>query len=430
MGHYTEQFWENPYSSGIPRSDRRSGEYRTYSPALLRDLRVSISPELDAKIAAAERAVRSLNRGTHRDLGLVSRFLLRSEAIASSYIEGIAPTPRNVAIAELALEEDITGLSRTAQDVARNMTIVREASEALAEKHAVSVADIEALQASLIGDSEDLVGVRTTQNWIGGSRYHPLDAAHVPPPPDEVRGLLEDLVQHMAGATHSPIIQAALVHAQFETIHPFPDGNGRVGRALIHTVLTRRGLTEDAVLPVSLVLATLHQAYVDGLSAFRFDGAPDSPAAAAAVAHWLEVFTRAVLVASEQASALEGRLAELREEWATFVAAARQRDGRVRATRRDSALSAILDSLPGTPVLTTATATRVHGITATAAQNALGQLEGYGILERIAIGRGRHAFVSLDVLDLITRSERAMASHDFDTAASPPTRPVPVRPAE
>ena len=127
MGHYTEQFWENPYSSGIPRSDRRSGEYRTYSPALLRDLRVSISPELDAKIAAAERAVRSLNRGTHRDLGLVSRFLLRSEAIASSYIEGIAPTPRNVAIAELALEEDITGLSRTAQDVARNMTIVREA---------------------------------------------------------------------------------------------------------------------------------------------------------------------------------------------------------------------------------------------------------------------------------------------------------------
>ena len=430
MGHYTEQFWENPYSSGIPRADRRSGGYRTYAPSPLRDLRVSISPELDAKIAAAERAVRALNRGVHRDLGLVSRFLLRSEAIASSYIEGIAPTPRNVAIAELALEEDISGLSRTAQDVARNMTIVRDASEALAAKDAVTVQDIEALQKSLIGDSEDLVGVRTTQNWIGGSRYHPLEAAHVPPPPEDVPELLDDLVQHMAGAAHSPIIQAALVHAQFETIHPFPDGNGRVGRALIHTVLTRRGLTEDAILPVSLVLATLQQDYVEGLSAFRFDGAPDSPDAEAAVARWLETFTHAVLIASEQASALEAQLTELREEWTNFVAAARQRDGRVRATRRDSALSAILDSLPGTPVLTTATATRVHGITSTAAQNALGQLEGYGILEKISIGRGRHAFVSLDVLDLITRTERTMASHDFDTAISPPRRPVPVRPAD
>ncbi|MDN5822410.1 MAG: Fic family protein [Brachybacterium sp.] len=389
-------------------------------------MKLAIGPEVDARVAAAERAVRALNRGTHQDLGLVSRFLLRSEAIASSYIEGIDPSPRNVALAELALDEDVRGLSETAQQVARNMTIVRDASDALSEKESLSVEDLEALQASLIPEPAEMQGVRATQNWIGGSRHHPLEAAHVPPPPDQVPALLTDLVQYMAGATHSPIIQAALVHAQFETIHPFPDGNGRVGRALIHTVLTRRGLTTEAILPVSLVLATLHQEYIAGLEAFRVDGAPESPQVYAAIESWVSTFADAVRTAAEQAAQLERRLAGLREDWIQIIAEARRRAGKVRATRRDSALSTLLDALPGTPVVTTATVTRMHGVTATAAQNALAQLADYGILETISIGRAQRAYVSLDVLDLITRSERAMASRDFDTASSPPTRPVPV----
>ena len=104
MGHFTAQYWDNPHESGIPRADRRSGEYRAYTPSALTGMRLTIGPEVDAEVAAAERAVRALNRGAHRDLGLVSRFLLRSEAIASSFIEGIAPSPRNVALAELALD--------------------------------------------------------------------------------------------------------------------------------------------------------------------------------------------------------------------------------------------------------------------------------------------------------------------------------------
>ncbi|MGP9747324.1 Fic family protein [Brachybacterium sp. AOP29-B2-41] len=426
MGHFTSQYWENPYDSGVPRADRRSGEYQTYTPSALTGMRLAIGPEVDAEVAAAERAVRALNRGTYQDLGLVSRFLLRSEAIASSYIEGIAPSPRNVALAELALEEDVRGLSDTAQQVARNMTIVRDASDALSEKEVITVADLGALQASLIPAPTELQGVRATQNWIGGSRYHPLEAAHVPPPPDEVPALLEDLVRYMAGATHSPIIQAALAHAQFEMIHPFPDGNGRVGRALIHTVLTRRGLTAEAILPVSLVLATLHEEYIDGLDSFRVEGGPESPQIFAAIETWVSTFANAVRIAAEQAAGLERRLAELREEWSRIISEARRREGKVRATRRNSALSTILDSLPGTPVLTTSTVTRVHGVTTTAAQNALAQLTEYGILEAISIGRAQRAYMSLDVLDLLTRSERAMASRDFDTASSPPMRPVPV----
>jgi Fic family protein len=427
MGHYSEHYWENPYDSGVPRTDRRSGEFRAYSPTALAGMRLAISPEVDAQVAGAERAVRSLNRSAHGDLGLVSRFLLRSEAIASSYIEGIAPSPRNIALAELALDEDVRGLSEAAQQVARNMTIVRDASDALSEKDALTVGDLEALQASLIPAPPEMQGVRSTQNWIGGSRFHPLDAAHVPPPPEEVPGLLEDLVLYMAGAVHSPIVQAALVHAQFETIHPFPDGNGRVGRALIHTVLTRRGLTSEAILPVSLVLATLQDEYIAGLEAFRVEGEPEAPHVFAAYESWISTFARAVRIAAVQAADLERRLGELREDWSQIIAEARHREGRVRATRRDSALSTILDALPGTPVLTTSTVTRMHGVTATAAQHALAQLSDYGILESISIGRAQRAYVSLDVLALITLSERAMASRDFDTASSPPVRPVPIR---
>ena len=289
----------------------------------------------------------------------------------------------------------------------------------MSEKDSVSIADLEALQESLITGPAELQGLRTMQNWIGGSAHHPLAAAHIPPPPEEVHALLKDLVHYMAGAAHSPIIQAALTHAQFETIHPFPDGNGRVGRALIHTVLTRRGLTAGAILPVSIALATLQQEYIDGLNSFRADGAPDSPEVFAAFEAWISTFARAVRIAAEQAALLELRLTTLREEWTHTIAEARRREGRVRATRRDSALSAILDSLPGTPVLTTSTVTRVHGVTTTAAQNALAQLTEYGLLEPISISRAQRAYVSLDVLDLITRSERAMSHQEFDTSASP-----------
>ncbi len=85
-------------------------------------------------------------------------------------------------------------------------------------------------------------GMREVQNWIGGDDWHPLDADFVPPPPDRVPALMADLVEYMNGVVHAPLIQAAIVHAQFETVHPFTDGSGRVGRALIHAVLSRRGV--------------------------------------------------------------------------------------------------------------------------------------------------------------------------------------------
>ena len=111
--------------------------------------------------------------------------------------------------------------------------------------------------------------VRTDQNWIGGRGLSPADATFVPAPEDRVRALLEDLVTFVALDDLPAIAQAAVAHAQFETIHPFGDGNGRAGRCLIHVVLRRRGLTPLFVPPISVVLAATGRRYIAGLVDFR-----------------------------------------------------------------------------------------------------------------------------------------------------------------
>ena len=99
-------------------------------------------------------------------------------------------------------------------------------------------------------------GLRTIQNWISGSNHTPIGAEFIPAPPGLVHDLVDDLCLYLDGASHGALIQAAIAHAQFETIHPFANGNGHVGPALIHGILLRRGLTEYTILPVSLVLGT------------------------------------------------------------------------------------------------------------------------------------------------------------------------------
>jgi Fic family protein len=110
--------------------------------------------------------------------------------------------------------------------------------------------------------------IRTVQNWIGGNDYNPCGADFVPPP-EHVGDLLDDLCAAVNDDVLPSLIQAALVHAQFETIHPFEDGNGRAGRALIHVVLKRRGVATHYVPPISALFANSRQRYIDGLTAFR-----------------------------------------------------------------------------------------------------------------------------------------------------------------
>jgi Fic family protein len=140
-----------------------------------------------------------------------------------------------------------------------------------------------------------------------------------------------------------PVAQAAIAHAQFETIHPFVDGNGRSGRAVIHLVLRRRGLATRVLPPVSLVLATLARDYVSGLTASRYLGPPDSPEAGDGVNSWIATFAAACARSVADATAFESQAAALQTGW-------RERVGRVRA---NSATDLLLGQTPRRP--------RAHG---------------------------------------------------------------------
>jgi Fic family protein len=315
-------------------------------------------------------------------------------------IEGISPSPQQVALAELAQDEPIRGFGDQARLVANNIAILRRASANLVEADQVTVGDVVELQAALITE-ERHHGLRNVQNSIGGSSWHPLDAVYIPPPAAQVPPLMEDLLGYLNGSVHAPLIQSALVHAQFETIHPFTDGNGRVGRALIHTVLARRHLTPTAMLPISLVLATLREAYVDGLTSYRYDGPADSEAAVAGTVRWLDTYLDATIVAVGQAEQLARAITTLRGEWDGRVANYRQRQGKRSMPRGDSATARILAVLPEVPVLTARTVQRVLQVTFPAARAALEELARAGVLSRKSVERNTTGYLARDVLDLV-----------------------------
>nr|MDK8533026.1 Fic family protein [Gleimia europaea] len=428
MAEWRTDYWE-PNLSAPGKRERMGGKYSFYVPDFLAEVNLKISRSLDRELIRVERQLRELSdvEGAD-DLAHVARFLLRSEAIASSQMEGITPAPKQVALAELGEQEDIRGISDAAQLVARNMTAVQRASSVLSNKDRVTPSDLEDLQESLLGDKTQGLGIRQAQNWIGRSFYHPIGADYVPPDPSLVSDLVRDLAEYIDGAKHGAVVQAALVHAQFETIHPFADGNGRVGRALIHTVLARRGLTPKRVLPVSLVLATLSHEYVRALTEYRYVGDVNSSEAHRAREQWIKFFARSVSTAVQQALELNEELSRLRLEWTEKIEEYRSQQGKTKKLRADSATMRILNRLPGTPILTIKTTQDIHGLKPTPARSALEDLRQADVLVRQSINAASKAYVAQDVLDLITYAERQLASTQFDTRVSLPNRPVPARP--
>jgi Fic family protein len=426
---WLRQTWRPNLDAGT-RAGRRGGTFQTYLPDLLATRPVVLDAAVTARAAEVEATVRELTAGPQmRVLEGLSRFMLRSEAIASSRIEGMQASPQQIALAELAQTDvpQAKGFTRNARFVANNITALRKAATELAEASSITIDGIDELHRSLLPD-ERHHGLRTVQNWIGGSDWHPIDADFVPPPPERVPDLMADLVGYLNGGLHAPLVQAALAHAQFETIHPYTDGNGRVGRALIHTVLTRRGLTPTAVLPVSLVLLTRSNDYLAGLTAYRYDGPADGTDAANGFATWLGTFLVAAEFAVEQVTKFTAELAELRVEWHDRLTTHRRRQGITSTPRANSASARLIELLPQAPLLTARTVQRLLTVSFPAAKAALEGLAEADILTRKNVERGTTGYFARDVFDLLTFAERRLASTRWDTRKSPPVRSVPARP--
>lgn len=260
--------------------------------------------------------------------------------------------------------------------------------------------------------------MRVEQNWIGGTRYNPFGAAFVPPPHELVPQLLDDLCAFANNDSLPATAQAAIAHAQFETIHPFVDGNGRTGRALIHMIFRRRRLVTRTLLPVSLVLATHASDYVASLQSTRFVGLPTSPEARRSTNDWVGMFAGACRGAIENAETFEARVQAILVAW---------RD-RLGPARSDSSALALVRALPATPIVTARSVQQSLGVSFTTANTAIAVLVTADILTPTRAGRRNRAFEAREIVDAFTSLERQMASPASNTVLAPPVREVPARP--
>lgn len=400
-----ERIWEGGGYGA--RRDRMPFRYQAFVPDPVGEADHALAGRSAEAVATATAAIASLQpRAAGPDLEVIATPLLRAEALGSSFIEGLRASNKRVA---LAAYEPLAA-DGVARAVLGNVRAMERAIAIGSERRPLTLDDLIDIHHTLLdGTSEQRYAgaIRTEQNWIGGRGLSPKDASFIPPPEGAVPRLLDDLVDLLNREDLPAVSQAAIAHAQFETIHPFGDGNGRAGRCLIHVVLRRRGVTPVVVPPVSVVLATNARRYIAGLTDFR-NGLHDD---------WIGVFADALTAAADATTTLTTKLDEL---LGRFV----ERAGTPRA---DSVARKIILGLPAQPVVSAETAAERYGVTPTAARAALNRLQESGVLVTTRVGRRRNReWISDELFQLLDAFEHDVGQSDdgsLPRPTPPPTRP-------
>lgn len=387
------------------RKDRRPFRYEAFIPDPIAELDPELPGAATEQIARAQAAVVSLNLSrVATDLESLAGPLLRAEAVGSSFIEGYRISNRRLALAsyEPAIADG------TANTVLGNVKAMEQAIALGESQDRLEVGSILAIHKTLLEETPEdrLAGkLRREQNWIGGRAASPHGAAFIPPPEDRVPSLMKDLARFCNRDDLPVVVQAAIAHAQFETIHPFADGNGRTGRCLIHVLLRRRGLTTHYSPPVSVVLATNARSYIAGLTDYR-EGR---------LADWCGSFARSVEIATHAAENLSRQIQ-------TLLGALLDEAG---DPRKDSTARRIVESLPRHPILSAETVAETLDVTTTSARRALNSLSISGALSLTRVGRRRNREWACDLLfDLLDAFEFDLALPVDGTAAR---QPAPTR---
>ncbi len=381
---FSDQQWpvvgveEHPWAPSIPRemlsqSARRAhtGPYRAaLVPAIARAALV-LPSEVAGLVADASGEIARFDAEVGAELASFSSILLRSESASSSLIEHLSSGAKAIAVAELG---DTS--KRNVTEIVGNVAAMRAAIE-LADR--LDAEAILAMHRALLENVEpEISGTwREQQVWVGGSSIGPHQADYVAPHQRHVPALMDDLVTFAGREDLPPLALAAVTHAQFETIHPFPDGNGRTGRALIHSILRSRGLTRSVTVPVSAGLLSDTSAYFGTLTAYRHG----DPLA----------IIREVCGASERAL-INGRrlvadLRQARARWADVVVA-----------RKDAAAWRLADLLLRQPVVDTTTISRELAITPNNTPRAIAPLVEAGVLKEFTGFKRNRLWQATEVL--------------------------------
>ncbi len=344
-----------------------------------------LAPMLDT----ASRAIGSLD-GVASVLPGTPLFLymyVRKEALLSSQIEGTQSS-----LSELLLFEADEAPGAPLDDVVEVSNYVAAMNaglERIREGFPVSTRLMHEIHAELLsrgrGAAKEPGEFRRTQNWLGGTR--PGNAVFVPPPPNRVADLMSDLEHfiHQDTPQLPPLIKAGLVHVQFETIHPFLDGNGRLGRLLITLLLCTAGVLREPILYLSLFFKTHRSLYYDHLQAVRTHGTWEE---------WLEFFLEGVTETSRQATETARELLTLFEQDRARI----EQIGRPAA----SALR-VHQRLQQNPVLAIPDAARQLGLTVPTVTKAIAHLEQLGIVAEITGKQRNRRYAYARYLEILSR---------------------------
>ncbi len=369
------------YSGTSVEVDWNGRPVQAWVPALLRERSLDLST---SAVRASERACTALRLADARLLErweALARLLLRNEGVASSGIEGLREPIESVLIAER------TGAGGTAGWVADNLAVIDSALETAHEPLTVDALHRWHRQLMQHGWlSSDMVGVfRPAVGWVGGSS--PLDAAYVPPPPSEIPRLIDDLIA-FANANPGdldPVSHAAILHAQFEAIHPYGDGNGRLGRALISRTLRWRDTTTRSTVPISMAIARDPGGYLSGLRLYE----------QGTLEPWIKWFAETAERAASTTHQIIDNTSALLARWEEAIT----------ELRADHSARALLPHLPAHPLLSAGDVAELLGTSERSARTALSSLASRGILSPIDVpsstpGRTRHWYTAPDLLHI------------------------------
>ncbi|WPO86778.1 Fic family protein [Herbiconiux sp. KACC 21604] len=312
------------------------------------------------------------------EVGLVaapfSAILLRTESASSSEVENITSSAKQLALAEIG--ESGSGNARLVVGNVRAMTAAIDLADRLDVDSVIRMHE-----ALLEHHAPDIVGRwRDQQVWIGGGGLSPHRAAFVPPHAERVPELMGDLMSFSQRTDLPVLAQVAIAHAQFETIHPFPDGNGRTGRALVQGMLRAGRVTRTVTVPVSAGLLSDLPAYFGALTAYR-DGD---------LMPLFEVFSEASFAAVRNGRRLVAELQDVRARWESVIAA-----------RVDSSVYRLMSDLLRRPVTTTRIAAAELGVSIVTAQNGIDRLVEAGVLEQAGGGQRYRRWAAPEVLQAL-----------------------------
>lgn len=360
---------ERPWVSALPpgmgsRTLRRrhAGPYEAAIVAKIAKLEVALPTAALALADEASTEIARFDAEMGAEIAPFAAILLRSESTSSSKIENLTSGARAIALAELG-----SGDRRNASEIVANVHAMQAAID-LADR--LDEEAVLAMHAALMQRSHPDEGGhwRVEQVWIGGGDFGPHGATFVPPHHKRVPAAMADLMAFVRRDDLPVLAHAALAHAQFETIHPFADGNGRTGRALVHSMLRARSLTRNVTVPVSAGLLTDTDTYFAALMAYRRGDA----------ARIVRLIAEASFTAIANGRHLVADLRETRRRW----------DGVIRA-RADAAAWKLADLLLRQPVIDADLAQRELGATSANAHRAIRQLTEAGILAEFS-GRQRN----------------------------------------